>query len=157
MTGHTRNATSEGIDMLKFPTVLPFLVVAMLFSGTSIFTQTNGSQTPMPGSLGEKKSAHFIVTLSSDPTPPVRGLGTLEAIVTDAAGASITDAQVTFDLNMTNMNHGKNIVTAVHQGKGAYGGKVRFMMPGPWRAIVRVLRPGQEPEDLRFEFNVKFR
>ena len=141
--------------MPKIRTVLPFLVAAMLLSGTSVFTQTNDK--PASGSLGEKKSAHFIVTLSSDPTPPVRGLDALEAIVTDAVGVPVTDAQVSFDLNMTTMNHGKNVVTAVHQGKGAYGGQVRFMMPGPWRAIVRVLRPGQEPEDLRFEFNVKFR
>jgi len=143
--------------MPQIRTLLPFLAIAMLLASSSIFSQTNATSTPPPGSLGEKKSAHFIVTLSSDPTPPVRGLDALEAVVTDAAGAPVTDAQVSFDLNMTTMNHGKNLVTAVHQGKGAYGGQVRFMMPGPWRAIVRVLRPGQEPEDMRFEFTVKFR
>jgi hypothetical protein len=30
------------------------------------------------------------------------------------------------------------------------------MMPGPWRVLVHVAPPTQAPEDLRFEFKVRF-
>ncbi len=134
--------------------LLPVYLFCMLVVG---FAQTKTPGAPATGTLGEKKSASYVVTLSSAPAAPVRGLATLEAFVADAAGAAVTDAQLSFDLNMTTMNHGKNIVAAAPQGDGRYAGQVRFMMPGPWRVIVRVARPGQAPEDLRFEFNVKFR
>jgi hypothetical protein len=117
----------------------------------------NEVPTLAPGTLGNKKSASFVVRLSSSPTPPIRGIGTLEAVVTDANGQSINDAQVLFDLDMTTMSHGKNIVAAAPQGNGRYVGQVRFMMPGPWRAITVVERPGQPAEQVRFDFNVNFR
>ena len=110
-----------------------------------------------PGTLGNQKSANFVVRLSSTPTPPVRGISTLEAVVTDTKGQPINDARVLFDLDMTTMSHGKNIVAAAPQGNGRYVGQVRFMMPGPWRAITVVERPGQSAEQVRFDFNVNFR
>jgi hypothetical protein len=132
-------------------------LVFLLCLAVVVAAQAKTPGAPATGTLGEKKSASFIVTLSSAPAAPVRGLATLEAFIADASGAAVTDAQLSFDLNMTTMNHGKNVVAAASQGDGRYVGQVRFMMPGPWRVIVRVARPSQAPEDLRFEFNVKFR
>jgi hypothetical protein len=106
------------------------------------------------GLLGELKTATYVVRLSSDPAPPIRGLDTLEAIITDPSGKAIEGAKITFDLNMTNMNHGKNVVAAAERGKGQYLGEARFMMPGPWRVIVRIEAAGHPSEDLRFEFQV---
>jgi len=97
------------------------------------------------------------VRLSSSPTPPIRGIGTLEAVVTDTQGQPINDARVLFDLDMTTMSHGKNIVAAAPQGNGRYVGQVRFMMPGPWRVIAVVEQFGQPAEQMRFDFNVNFR
>jgi len=100
---------------------------------------------------------NFVVRLSSRPTPPIRGISTLEAAVTDTKGQPVNDAQVLFDLDMTTMSHGKNIVAAAPQGNGRYFGQVRFMMPGPWRVIAVVEQPGHPAEQVRFDFNVNFR
>jgi len=127
---------------------------ALLFMGLVLGAAASFAEPKTPAAQGAIKSASYIVRLSSAPTQPVRGLDILEAYVTDASGRPVEGAQVSFDLNMTNMNHGKNVVTAAAQGGGRYSGRVRFMMPGPWRVIVRVAEPGRPPEDLRFEFNV---
>jgi hypothetical protein len=142
----TPTLTTPGLQAPSVPTALP------LSTPTA-----SGSLALAPGTLGNKKSVNFVVRLSSSPTPPIRGIGTLEAVVTDAKGQPINDAQVSFDLDMTTMSHGKNIVAAAPQGNGRYVGQVRFMMPGPWRAITVVERPGQPAEQMRFDFNVNFR
>jgi hypothetical protein len=69
----------------------------------------------------------------------------------------VDDATISFDIDMTNMSHGKYVVAAAPQGNGRYAGQVRFMMPGPWRAIARIERPGQPAEQVRFDFNVNMR
>jgi hypothetical protein len=142
----TPTLTAPGLQAPSVPTTLP------LSTPTA-----SGSLALAPGTLGNKKSVNFVVRLSSNPTPPIRGIGTLEAVVTDANSQPINDAQVSFDLDMTTMSHGKNIVAAAPQGNGRYVGQVRFMMPGPWRAITVVERPGQPAEQVRFDFNVNFR
>jgi hypothetical protein len=140
------------------PTLTPSARAPSVPTALPLSTPTaNGSLALAPGTLGDKKSANFVVRLSSRPTPPIRGIGTLEAIVTDTKGQPINDARVLFDLDMTTMSHGKNIVAAAPQGNGRYVGQVRFMMPGPWRAITVVERPGQPAEQVRFDFNVNFR
>jgi hypothetical protein len=139
------------------------LAYALLFPNTACAPHTKAPPAPvapavgLPGTFGEKRSPNVIVTLASDPATPTWGFGTLDAIVTDAKGKPITDAQVYFDLDMTNMRMGKNIVAAAPRGDGRYAGRVRFSMPGPWRVIVRVARPGLAPEELRYDFNVKSR
>jgi len=141
----TPTLTTPGAQAPSVPTTLP------LSTPTA-----NGSLALAPGTLG-KKSANFVVRLSSTPTPPVRGISILEAVVTDTKGQPINDAQVSFDLDMTTMSHGKNIVAAAPQGNGRYVGQVRFMMPGPWRVIAVVEQPGHPAEQVRFDFNVNFR
>ncbi len=101
--------------------------------------------------LGGKQSGNLLVWIFSDPNPLLHGDNTLEALVTDSKGQPITDATVSFDLNMTNMNHGKNVVTASALGGGRYSGVVHFLMPGPWRVIVGIERAGQS-NTVRFDF-----
>ena len=91
------------------------------------------------------------------PNPAVRGNNTLDAAITDAAGQPVADAKVSFDIDMTNMSHGKNVVTAAPAGNGHYTGKVFYMMPGPWRVIVTVERAGQPAASVRFDFSVNLR
>ena len=81
----------------------------------------------------------------------------MDALVTDAAGRPVTEAQVSFDLDMTTMSHGLNIVPAQPTGNGHYSGQVFFMMPGPWRVITVIERPDKPVERIRFNFNVKLR
>jgi hypothetical protein len=111
------------------------------------------AMTQVPA-LGGKPSDDLLVWIFSNPNPPTRGANTFEAFITDANGQPITDATVTFDINMTNMNHGKNVVTASSLGEGHYSGDVQFLMPGPWRAIVGIERAGQI-NPVRFDFMVR--
>jgi nitrogen fixation protein FixH len=96
------------------------------------------------------------VWIFSDPNPPIRGGNTIDVLVTDTNGQPISDAKVSFDINMTNMNHGKNVVTASSLDEGRYSGEVFFLMPGPWRVIVGIERAGQT-NTVRFDFMVNFR
>lgn len=128
------------------PTAIPTLTPA-----SSVPQDPAMAQVP---ALGGKPSGDLLVWIFSNPNPPVRGANTFEAFITDANGQPITDATVTFDINMTNMNHGKNVVTASSLGEGHYGGDVHFLMPGPWRVIVGVERAGQT-NPVRFDFMVQ--
>jgi hypothetical protein len=121
------------------------------------------AQPPAPAAAGRtslgssKQAADLAIALFSAPNPPIRGANALEAVVTDAQGQPVTDVQVAFDLDMTNMSHGKNIVVATPQGEGRYAGQVFFMMPGPWRVITFIQRQGQPTLQARFDFQVNLR
>ncbi len=113
------------------------------------------SPTALSGALdGTHAIGSHNVTLFSSPNPPRRGSNTLQALVTDANGAPVTDVQVAFDLDMTNMSHGKNVVQAKLTADNRYSGNVSFVMPGPWRVIVSLARSGATVETGRFTFNV---
>ncbi len=129
------------------PTALPTLTAASS-------TTQDPNITPVPA-LGGKPTGDLLVWLFSDPNPPVRGDNTFEVLVTGANGRAITDAAITFDLNMTNMNHGKNVVTASSLGEGRYRGVVHFLMAGPWRVIVGIDRAGQI-NTVQFDFMVSW-
>jgi len=81
----------------------------------------------------------------------------IEALLVNAAGQAVNDATVSFDLDMTNMSHGRNVVQAQRVGDGRYDGNVFFMMPGPWRIIATVERGGKAVGSARFDFNVNLR
>ncbi len=154
--------------MQKAYSAIPLLALALLLSsaacspqkGPRLASAPNAPTTPAAGSpftLVEKRASNLIIKLFCDPAPPIWGIGTLKAVVTDADGKFIDDAQVSFDLDMTNMRMGRNLVVGVSQGEGRYVGRVRFSMPGPWRVIIRIVRPRQAEEDQRFDFDVNFR
>jgi hypothetical protein len=105
--------------------------------------------------LGSQQGNDLVIVLTGNPASPIRGRNALDALVTDAAGHPVTDAQVSFDLDMTTMSHGLNIVPAQPTGNGHYAGQAFFMMPGPWRVIAVIERPGKPVERIRFDFNVK--
>lgn len=104
--------------------------------------------------LGSTQSGDVTVSLFTSPAPPARGQGTLVAFVTDAAGQPISDAAVSFDIDMTNMSHGKDVVAATPSGGGYYSGDVFFLMPGPWRVIVGIESDGHETS-VRIDFMVR--
>lgn len=107
-------------------------------------------EVAQPPAWASKQSGDLVVWIFSAPTPPVRGNDTLEAFVTDASGQPIADAEVSFDIDMTNMSHGKNVVTASSLGDGHYSAQLHFLMPGPWRVIVGIQRGGQQTS-VRFD------
>lgn len=112
---------------------------------------------PVQGNpLGGKQSGDLSVWIYSNPNPPIRGANTFEAVLADAKGQPVTDAKISFDIDMTNMSHGKNVVAATASGAGHYTGKVSFQMPGPWRVLVAIERGGQT-STVRFDFSVNSR
>jgi hypothetical protein len=114
---------------------------------------TPAASTPQ-AALGGKQVGDLFVWLYSSPNLPIRGANTFEAVVTDASGQPVNGAKVSFDIDMTNMSHGKNVVEAKAISDGRYSGKVSFQMPGPWRVIVAVEQAGKA-QTVRFDFNVK--
>ena len=112
------------------------------------------AQAPTGTILARQQTATLQAWLSCDPTQPVRGAADMDAYLIDVDGQPVTDAQVTFDIDMTNMSHGINQVTARPAGDGHYVGQVHFSMPGPWRLIAIVERPDHEAEQVRFDFKV---
>jgi hypothetical protein len=125
-------------------------------TATAASTATQAPATKQALALGTKQSGNLTVSLSSNPNPPIRGNNIFEALVTDERGQTVPDAKLSFDIDMTNMSHGKDIITASSLGEGHYSGKVYFLMPGPWRLIVNIERGGQAAT-IRFDFNVNWK
>ena len=107
--------------------------------------------------LGSQQVNDLRVVLTSRPASPIRGRNMLDVLIADAGSRPVTDAQVSFDMDMTTMSHGINIVPAQSSGDGHYTGRVFFMMPGPWRVITVIERPGKPADRVRFNFNVNLR
>lgn len=105
--------------------------------------------------LGGKQSGDLSVWIYSNPNPPSRGDNTLEALIFDADGQPVSDAVVSFDIDMTNMSHGRNVTAAESLGDGRYRGNVFFLMPGPWRVIVGIEHAGKS-NPVRFDFMVNW-
>ena len=146
--------------MTRYRPLLIVLALALIaLSGCAGAKPATASAQAPQGqpSLGSKQLNGLTVTLLSSPARPIRGVGTLEAVLMNAQAQPVTDARVSFDIDMTNMSHGKYVVAATQTAQGRYAGQVRFMMPGPWRAIVAIERPGQQPLLVRFDFPVNFR
>ncbi len=112
--------------------------------------------TPGPA-LGSQQVNGLLVVLRSHPASPIRGRNVLDVLIADAESRPVTDARVSFDMDMTTMSHGINIVPAQSNGNGHYTGQAFFMMPGPWRVITVIERPGRPADRVRFNFNVKLK
>jgi len=104
--------------------------------------------------LGSKQAGDLAVSLYCDHNPPIQGANIFGVFVADANNQPVTDAKITYDIDMTNMSHGQYIVEPTSTGAGHYQGKVSFLMPGPWRIIVAIERSGQTSKT-RFDFKVK--
>jgi YtkA-like len=120
---------------------------------------TGQSLTPQGTVLGKgsQQIGDLTVWLSAPKAAPVRGQNVIEALIVNASGQAVNDARVSFDLDMTNMSHGKNVLEALRVGDGRYDGNVSFMMPGPWRIIAAVERGGKAVGSARFDFTVNLR
>lgn len=128
--------------------------VAAASASTLTLDAAQQAQAPAGPTLGNQHEGDVEGWLSSKPAQPVRGAADLDVYLVGADGKPITDAAVTFDIDMTNMSHGAYLVAAEPAVEGHYTGNVHFSMPGPWRVIAIVERPGQEPVKMRFEFAV---
>jgi len=143
----------SGCGMIRGGSATSSTPIPTFTPAISITSDPNAAKST---ALGGKQSGDLFVWVFSVPNPPIRGSNTLEAFITDANGQPVTGAKISFDIDMTNMSHGKNVVEAKPTGEGRYSGKASFMMPGPWRVIIAIERAGQT-RTVRFDFNVNFR
>ncbi len=102
-----------------------------------------------------QQTGDLLVWLSSTPAQPPIGAAQIKATLLTRDGKPVSDAKVTYDIDMTNMSHGLYQVQAQGAAPGHYAGQVHFLMGGPWRIITIIERPGQPPVRLRFEFRGK--
>jgi hypothetical protein len=154
-----RNLTTTfGIVLVLFCTA-GCVAATPSVSGTTAFADSASATLPAERTLGGggKQIGEFTVTLFSSPNPPIRGTNALQALVVDANSRPVKDATVSFDVDMTTMSHGKNVVTAKLGDNGRYAATLSFVMPGPWRVIVAVQRQGAPPVSDRFNFSVNMR
>jgi hypothetical protein len=121
---------------------------------TPLNSVTNPIKDGTPA-LGTRQIGNLVVKLFAEPSPPARGYDTLAALITDSTGTPVSDAQISFDLDMINMSHGRNVIAALPAGNGYYSGRVAFVMPGPWRAVVAI-KTGSTSGTVRFDFMVGF-
>jgi hypothetical protein len=113
---------------------------------------TNSTSIQIPAS-GVKQAGNLRVWIINSPNPPKAGNCTLDAYVIDSTGQPVSDAKMTFTLNMTNMNMGNQVVTSTPLGEGHYTSRVFFSMRGPWRVIITIVRAGQT-NTTQFDFTV---
>jgi hypothetical protein len=133
------------------------LALLVSVSGCGVGAPASPASTGPSSAAGGKQAGPYTVSLKSAPSPAVRGSNALEVMVTDASGQPVSDAKVTLDLNMTNMNMGKYTVVATPAGSGRYTSNVSYSMGGPWRVTVTVERAGQAAASARFDFSVNQR
>ena len=144
--------------------LIPFIACTKVPSATVVQSTTipnittpsisteNTTSIQIPAS-GVKQAGDLRVWILTTPNPPVSGVNTLEAFVVDSKGQPVSDATLTFDLNMTNMNMGKNTASPKLSGEGRYGSLVFFSMRGPWRVIITIVHAGQT-NTTQFDFTV---
>ncbi|MGZ8606977.1 MAG: FixH family protein [Actinomycetota bacterium] len=129
---------------------------AALSGSTPISADADVAWAPSVPLLAQgQRSGDLMVWLASSPNPPAEGDIRLETFVIDREGEPVSDASVSYDIDMTNMSHGRYVVDADPIGDGCYDGRVHLLMPGPWRVIVTIEHPEREAVRLRFEFRVE--
>jgi hypothetical protein len=108
-----------------------------------------------PTRVGAPASAPGLrASLTAPAGAPHEGVNTLDLYLTDEVGQPIQAAAVTFDLDMTNMSMGLYQLEASAGQAGHYAAPVTFSMPGPWRLVALIDRPGQPQAQVRFDFDV---
>jgi len=105
--------------------------------------------SPPAGSSGASSAASQLdIVFRTVPDPPKTGDNQFEAVVKDAKGAPISDADVSVQffmpamptMNMPAMRSETKLALA---GAGVYRGPGQVMMAGRWDATVTVTRGGQ--------------
>lgn len=89
----------------------------------------------------------YTVSLESQPTPMQSGrVATVSVRVTQADGAPLTGATVSFVAEHTGMSMGKGTVATQERAPGVYGGEYIPPMAGTYRLTVKVEGPQGQVE-----------
>lgn len=143
-----------GLGLIPFTTCakVPSATVVQSTIAAPSMSTTNTTSIQVPAS-GVKQARDLRVWIISSPSPPKVGNCTLDAYVIDSKGQPVSDATLTFTMNMTNMNMVSHVVTPTLVGNGHYSGQVFLSMPGPWRVTITIARAGQT-NTTQFDFTV---
>lgn len=125
------------------------LLLAVVLSAAC---QTAPAPAPM---AAEDPAAGLTATLVVADGGLEAGPETLTLALMDTAGQPVTEAEVSFSLDMTNMHMGEYVVPAPATAAGQYTAAVEFSMGGPWRLVAEVRRPGRPAAQLVFDFPVQ--
>jgi RND family efflux transporter MFP subunit len=104
---------------------------------------------PLPGTAaGPPSASQMDIVFHTVPDPPKTGDNQLEAVVKDASGHPIDDAEVTVQFFMPamptmNMPAMRNEAKLTAVGNGTYRGPGQVMMAGRWDTTITVTRRGQ--------------
>jgi len=118
-----------------------------LDSESQLRASLSGYETSSPAKEEAPASAIRIV-FRTDPDPPKAGDDLFEAIVTDATGKPIEDAEVNVAFLMPgmpsmNMPAMQSQATLASAGGGVYRGRGQLVMAGRWDTTITVTRRGQ--------------
>jgi RND family efflux transporter MFP subunit len=118
-----------------------------LDSESQLRASLQGYEAP-PSTARPASAAQIDISFRTVPDPPKTGENQLKAIVKDAAGKPIDDAEVTVQFFMPamptmNMPAMRSEAKLSPMGNGLYRGSGQVMMAGRWDATVTVTRGGQ--------------
>jgi Cu(I)/Ag(I) efflux system membrane fusion protein/cobalt-zinc-cadmium efflux system membrane fusion protein len=147
-TARRVDAMVEIIEGLKEGEEVATGATFFLDSESQLQAAVRGRDTA-PGAMPSAGAGQELdITFRSQPDPPRAGDITLEVSVKDAAGAPVTDADVSVTFFMAampsmNMPAMRNAASLQHVGGGLYRGTGQVMTAGRWDVTVTVMRGGQ--------------
>ena len=103
---------------------------------------------PLPSQPGASPAANLSINFHSVPDPPKTGENQFEAVVKDASGKPLEDADVSVQFFMPamptmNMPAMRSETKLSPAGGGVYRGSGQVMMAGRWDATITITRGGQ--------------
>jgi Cu(I)/Ag(I) efflux system membrane fusion protein len=101
----------------------------------------------------EKRVGDLMVSVYPAAGTAKVGVSAIRVRVSDATGAPITQAKVSFNYTMDMAGMAIESAEAKQVGDGIYEGMAKFTMGGPWGVVVQIDRPGKPT--LREKFTVR--
>jgi hypothetical protein len=145
--GQRLEDTIEVVDGLKDGEQVATGATFFLDSESQLRASLQGYE-PLPAQGGAAVAANLDISFHAVPDPPKTGENQFEAVVKDASGQPIADADVSVQFLMPamptmNMPAMRSETKLAPAGGGVYRGSGQVMMAGRWEATVTVTRGGQ--------------
>ncbi|HEY1309235.1 MAG TPA: FixH family protein [Vicinamibacterales bacterium] len=146
--GQRLEDTVEIIDGLKDGEQVATGATFFLDSESQLRASLQGYQALPPQAGAPAAATNVDITFRTVPDPPTTGENQLEAVVKDASGKPIDDADVSVQFFMPamptmNMPAMRSETKLAPAGGGVYRGSGQVMMAGRWDATVTVTRGGR--------------
>lgn len=156
-TTHDSHTTSTGTDTHDSHTSGTDTHGTDTHADTDTDTDTGGVDVDeyMDGITKASDAGAFTVSLTSDPSPPIKGVNTWTLMITDGGGAGVEGGTITVTPWMPAHGHGSNseaVVTA--DGGGQYTvTPVDLHMAGVWDTTIAI-DDGMAMDEVHFVFDI---